>query len=229
VPRVLLMRDNSNNRYQLHSTTKPYLDMVRKHVEPYTFTLNGEEILVLPGVMSPKYDWAGHYMIENLPDVRDADVLEVGSGCGLVAMAAYRRGARRVLATDINPVAVENTRLNFERIGAQHACEAILSDMFEDVSGQFDVVIFNAPYHGCAAGDDLEKGVADENYRALTAFFRDIHQHIKSQGRVVVGFSSSGDHDLFDGLVKESSLRLVTSVEDTRWGYQCEVHTFDTS
>lgn len=210
--------------YQLHSTTPAYLDTVRTHTEPYTFRLNGEEILILPGVMSPKYDWAGHFMIEMLPDVKGKDVLEIGSGCGLVSMAAYRAGAKSVLATDINPVAVENTRLNFERMGAGGICRVIYSDMYDRVEGDFDVVIFNAPYHGCRASDDLEKGVADEEYGSLRTFFNGLSPRVRPGGIAAVGFSNSGDHALFIRLRDSCGLDFIDWHEDTREGYQCEVH-----
>lgn len=217
-------KQDATHGYKLHNSTPTYLGLVREHTEPYFFELNGESILILPGVMSPKYDWAGHYMIENLPDVQGKDVLEIGSGCGLVSMAAFRNDAKSVLATDINKKAVENTALNFERINASSTCHAIYSDVFDRVEGQFDVVIFNAPYHGCEAADDLEKGVADEGYYALRRFFAGLRNHLKDGGVAAIGFSSSGDHQLFDQLCHDSGLDVVNSVEDVRHGYQCEVH-----
>ncbi len=220
------MIDKKDHGYQLHETTPDYLDLVRSHKEPYIFKLNGEDILILPGVMSPKYDWAGHYMIENLPDVKDKDVLEIGCGCGLVSMAAFRAGAEKVVAVDINLAAIDNTNQNFIRIGTNDKCVAKYSDVFKNVDGLFDVVIFNAPYHACKANDDLEKGVADENYKALRDFFLDVASFLKNDGVVAVGFSSSGDHVLFDKLSQSSGLELTNSVSDIRQGYQCEIHTY---
>lgn len=218
------MNETHRHGYRLHATTPVYLALVRKHAEPYVFQLDGEDILVLPGVMSPKYDWAGHFMIEKLPAVEGKDFLEIGSGCGLVSMAAFRRGAHTVLATDINPQAVENTRRNFERIGATTRCRAIHTDMFQGIDTEFDVVVFNAPYHGCRAADDLEKGVADDNYVALRAFFEGLEARLRPGGIAAVGFSSSGDHELFGKLKSSCGLTAVARYEDVRHGYQCEVH-----
>jgi len=218
------MNDTNRHGYQLHTTTPVYLELVRKHTEPYTFQLNGEDILVLPGVMSPKYDWAGHFMIEKLPAVEGKEFLEIGSGCGLVSMAAFRRGANTVLATDISPQAVENTRLNFKRIGAEQRCRAIQTDMFQGIDTQFDVVVFNAPYHGCRAADDLEKGVADNDYTALRSFFSGVSSRLRRGAIAAVGFSSSGDHELFTQLKSSCGLIPVAQYEDIRDGYQCEVH-----
>jgi ribosomal protein L11 methyltransferase len=50
---------------------------------------------------------------EILPSFKGkAAVLDVGTGSGILAIAAHKLGARRVVAIDIDPVAVENARKN---------------------------------------------------------------------------------------------------------------------
>ena len=50
-------------------------------------------------------------------DGRGARSLDVGSGSGILSIAAVRLGAGRVLALDIDPIAVEATRANAQRNG----------------------------------------------------------------------------------------------------------------
>ncbi len=70
-------------------------------------------------------------------------VIDVGTGTGILAIAACHMGARDVLAIDIDPVAVrvaaENTRINHmeDRIRARHG------DLLEAVDEVADVVIAN--------------------------------------------------------------------------------------
>ncbi len=51
-------------------------------------------------------------------------VLDIGSGSGVLSIAAARLGASAVLATDIDPVAVEATRANCELNGLGHLVQA---------------------------------------------------------------------------------------------------------
>ncbi|CAH1232638.1 ETFBKMT [Branchiostoma lanceolatum] len=52
------------------------------------------------------------YILDHGSVVKDKSVLDVGSGCGASAIAAAMRGARRVLANDIDPVAAAAMKMN---------------------------------------------------------------------------------------------------------------------
>jgi ribosomal protein L11 methyltransferase len=69
-----------------------------------------------------------------------ASVLDVGTGSGLLAIAARKLGASRVAANDEDPVAVEVARENAARNGA--ALE-LTGAPVERIPGAFDVVVAN--------------------------------------------------------------------------------------
>ncbi|GLI45641.1 HemK2/MTQ2 family protein methyltransferase [Methanoculleus bourgensis] len=73
-----------------------------------------------------------------LREVRPADrVLEVGTGSGYVGASVLGRAAS-VVATDINPYAVECARAR--------GVATVRTDLFAGLSGPFDLVLFNPPY-----------------------------------------------------------------------------------
>jgi ribosomal protein L11 methyltransferase len=69
-----------------------------------------------------------------------ATVLDVGTGSGLLAIAARKLGARRVAANDNDPVAVDVARENAERNAV--ALELTVAPV-EAIAGTFDVVVAN--------------------------------------------------------------------------------------
>lgn len=73
---------------------------------------------------------------------RGALVLDVGCGSGILAVAAARLGAARVLAVDIDPHAVQTTAANAARNGVADVVSA-RSVAVELVTGRFDVVVAN--------------------------------------------------------------------------------------
>lgn len=67
-------------------------------------------------------------------------VLDVGTGSGILAIAAAKRGSREVIAVDTDQVAVDATRENAERNGVR---VGVHLGSAADVDGAFDVVLAN--------------------------------------------------------------------------------------
>lgn len=78
-----------------------------------------------------------------MPDIRGAKILDLGSGTGILAIAALKLGAAHAVCVDIEPQAVEtarsNCRLNQLETGATHVTGTL--DAVAD-SG-FDVALAN--------------------------------------------------------------------------------------
>jgi methylase of polypeptide subunit release factors len=220
----------------IHVTTRPYLDKVNSHTTAYVVDIFGEEVTVLPGVMSPKYDWAGVYMIDYLPkDFSNLSVLELGPGSGLVSLFIGLRGAKSITALDINPVAVENTRINLKNHNIKNF-EVMVSDVFSAVPGElYDRIVFNLPYHDSVPQNDLEKGVIDEDYGAMKNFFAEAKDYLTTDGLLYVGFSQSGKLDVFTEELNKNNLEIVDFEELNNWEkgdykgedfhYNCQVYT----
>ena len=209
-----------NPPYSLHTTTPGALTSMREHTEPYDVDVAGRQIRVLPGVWSPAYDWSSLFYVENFPDVNGRSFLEIGSGTGVISVFAGLNGATRVVAVDVNEAAVRNSALNFERFGLKNAV-AFGSDGFSSINERFDVITWNAPYHGSRPRDMLERGCADENYHDIRAFFRDVESHLTPGGLVVFGFSESGDLPLIETLIAEAGFRVKQRLSDWRQDYNC--------
>lgn len=86
---------------------------------------------------------------ENL-DVHTADdVLDLGTGCGLLGILAAQK-AKSVLAVDINPCAINcakhNTSLNNIQDNMSFLRSDLLSALHTADDVLFDLIMFNAPY-----------------------------------------------------------------------------------
>jgi release factor glutamine methyltransferase len=103
-------------------------------------------VLPVPGVFKPHSD--SLLLARRLSGearAAGASVLDLCTGSGVLAIAAARAGARRVVAVDVSRRAVLAARLNAMLNGVQ--IEAVRGDLFAPVRGErFDLIVSNPPY-----------------------------------------------------------------------------------
>jgi len=76
-------------------------------------------------------------------DVRDRRVIDVGTGSGVLALAAWRLGASSVAAIDNDADALQNARENIERNGATGTIEVLNVDLSSVSLRPADIVLAN--------------------------------------------------------------------------------------
>ncbi|ONI81721.1 methylase [Actinosynnema sp. ALI-1.44] len=140
-------------------------------------------------------------------EVKEGDrVLDMGAGSGAHGIAAAHKAAE-VIAVDISPYAVAAVRANAELNNVGDRVKAHQSDIFENVEGLFDLIIFNPPFHWFPARNVAEAATTDENYAALTRFFREARGHLADGGRMMIFFSTVGDIDYLRKLMRDAGFR----------------------
>src|SRR5262245_66461 len=81
-------------------------------------------------------------MLQRL-DLRGARVLDIGTGSGVLALAAWKLGAGDVVAIDNDPDALDSARENIARNGAAAAIDIIRDDLGSLRIERADVVLAN--------------------------------------------------------------------------------------
>lgn len=192
-----------------------------------TFDYLGRTIAVPPQVQP--ITGMSHMLGEAvLAETRESDrVLDMGTGSGVNAILAAG-AARRVVAVDVNPVAVAAARANAEANGVADRVEVRESDVFSAVEGEFDLIVFDPPFRWFAPRDLLESATTDENYRAMTEFFRSVRRHLAPGGRMLISFGTSGDLGYLRRLMDEQGFRAeaVARRDLTRDGVRIEYFVF---
>ncbi|RHW38584.1 50S ribosomal protein L11 methyltransferase [Lysinibacillus yapensis] len=70
-------------------------------------------------------------------------VVDVGTGSGVLSIAAAMLGAKKVHALDLDPVAVKSAKENIEHNKVQQIAEVYQGNLLDTVTGQADVVVAN--------------------------------------------------------------------------------------
>ena len=79
-------------------------------------------------------------------ELKGKSVLDVGCGSGILSIFAAKRGAKRVTAVDIDPLAVEETKENADLNKVSDKLE-VLRGGPDSVEGTYDVVVANLEIH----------------------------------------------------------------------------------
>lgn len=138
-----------------------------------------------------------------LAEARQGDrVLDMGTGCGVNAILAAARGAQ-VVAVDVNAKAIAAARANAERNGVADRVQVRHSDVFSDVDGAFDLIVFDPPFRWFKPRGLAETAITDEGYRAMTSFFRQACRHLAPDGRMLIFVGTSGDIGYLKHLMTE--------------------------
>jgi len=82
-------------------------------------------------------------ILEELPQVQGARVLDLGSGTGILAIGALHLGAAQAVCIDINPDAVRTCRSNCEHNGVSERVTHITGSLDSAKERDFDLVLAN--------------------------------------------------------------------------------------
>jgi release factor glutamine methyltransferase len=129
---------------------------------------------------------------ENLAVPKGASVLDVGTGCGMLAILAAQK-ADSVIAVDLNPYAVRCAKANSQLNGVRGKMAFLQADLFAAFQNKalFDLVSFNAPYLPAAEGEAdswmVRAWAGGANGRqVIDRFIAQVPFHLKPEGMVLL-------------------------------------------
>jgi len=131
-----LKKQVENHRHKRYQT-----DIFLKNISLNNF-------IVEPNVMRPEVMTSmlvANWLAENSGIYEGQRILDMGCGTGILGIVTSR-AAKSVKLADISLDAVINTAENLKRFDHENKCSVVQSDLFYNVNGEFDLIIFNQPY-----------------------------------------------------------------------------------
>lgn len=187
----------------------------------YEVEILGRKFVVYPNVFSPKYFNDTEFFARELPIRAGEEFLEIGPGAGVASVFAALRGVKHVTAIDINPAAVKNTKENARLNGVKEKLTVMVGDIYEPLAknSKFDTIYWNTPFGYVNKSKNisiLEKAVYDPGYKATHRFISQAKQHLKENGRLLIGFSTSlGKFGILKKFLNEAGfqVRLISKTK----------------
>jgi release factor glutamine methyltransferase len=154
-------------------------------------------------------------------EVKKGDrVLDLGTGTGIQGIFAAQK-ASSVLSVDINPQAIKCARLNAITNNLKDKIKVKKSNLFSNIKGKYDLIIFNPPFRWFKPRDILEKASSDEDYKNLKKFFKNVRKYLNKDGRILLVFSESGDLKFLEQLIKNNNFKkeIMAKKKLNNWYY----------
>jgi methylase of polypeptide subunit release factors len=131
------------------------------------------------GVFSPtRHEYVS--LMLAAPPPTGKTVFDIGTGTGILGLVALQRGAKSVVATDVEPRAVACARDNAARLGLAGRMTVAERALFPE--GRADLVLCNPPWVPHAPKTRLDRAVFDEGGRFLSAFLLGVGAHLNAGG-----------------------------------------------
>ena len=179
----------------------------------------GKKFKVLKGVFWPHED--SKEIVKSMNINNGDSVLDLFTGSGVIAIHAALSGAKKVVAVDINPTAVENVNINAKKFGLENVVEARVSDVFSAIEegDQFDVITGNPPFSDKPVDNEderyIEQTIKDTGLVVQNKLFNDLEKYLKPNGRAYFSQANFGGVSEMLALAKEKGFdyRLVGTNE----------------
>lgn len=204
------------------------IEQTRKFLEEHRRTdwdrtiINGIEFAIHPKVFHAGHFPSTAWFASELSSLikKDSSFCEIGCGSGVIScLLALAHPKLKITATDINPHASENTQLNAQNLGVLPRMTVLTGDVLDSIlpNVTFDTIFWALPFGFLDPGKPInleEAQVFDPGYRAIRKFFQTAKNHLKSNGRILIGFSPDLGHlSLIEELAKASNIRLTKVAE----------------
>ena len=153
-----------------------------------------EKVFSYPYIYEPAEDsfLIINFIEENAPLFYNKDVLDMGTGSGILSVKAADSGAN-VTSVDINSFAIERVRKKF---GMKYRKKIAfkVSNLFSNIRKKFDIIMFNPPYLPMNKKEDKDIAMAvsggKHGYELIQDFFSKVNRYLKDEGFILLVFSS---------------------------------------
>jgi release factor glutamine methyltransferase len=173
----------------------------------------------LSDVFHPQFTISTKLLMQFLEshELNNKSFLELGCGTGFISVLAAKNGAK-VLATDINSKALENTTLNAQLNHVK--LEVLKSDLFDSIPNQvFDYIIINPPYYPRTPKSIAENAwFCGENFEYFEKLFSQLGDYFSVSSKVFMILSEDCQLASIEAIANRNKFEFSQVSKSKKWG-----------
>lgn len=127
------------------------------------------------------------------------EVIDVGCGTGVLSIAAAKLGANKVLALDLDEIAVKSAKLNIELNQVDNKIDVKQNNLLSDIDVSADVIVANI--------------LAE----VIVKFTGDVERLLKTNGIFIASGIIQSKADLVKESIEETGLIVLEKIQDQDW------------
>ena len=177
----------------------------------------GCAIIINPKVfpVDSKFSYSSKITAKRIPE-NPGFVLDLGAGTGVQAIIAAKRGAKKVLALDIDDNCLDNVRENVNYNKLEKIIEVRKSNLFKAVKSyeKFDLIISQLPFADVDYDCNIKHFLFDPKYKLHNLFLKDAKQHLKKNGKIFLPSGSVANEKKLLYLINKYKYKINSVIEE---------------
>ena len=164
------------------------------------------------------FSYSSKITAKRLRPKKDDVVLDIGTGTGVQAIIAAKRGAKRVVAVDIDKNSLENARQNVKFHKLVKVIEIRKSDLFSNIGPdeKFDIIVSQLPFANVDYKHKISHFLFDPGFKLHTRLMKDAKKHLTNKGKLFIPSSQIADEKRLLKLIKKYDYKIL-KIEKERY------------
>lgn len=178
----------------------------------------GEKIIIHKNVfpVDSPFSYSSKITAKRIPK-NAGTVLDVGTGTGVQSIIAAKKGAKKVVAVDIDENSLENAKENVEFHKLKNVIEVRKSDLFNSIAEneKFDLIISQLPFADVDYRSSVGHFLFDAEFKLHERLLKDGKNHLNPNGRIFIPSGEVANEKKLKELIKKFDYKILEVEENT--------------
>ncbi len=191
-------------------------DKLLRH-DDYVIEVEGISILIKDKVFSPdpRITQSSNMLLKHLPNVSWKEVLDIWCWTGIVWLTAAKKGAKRVVCSDVDMHAILNAKENVASNNLQNNIEVLQSNLFDALDWKFDYIFANLPILDEVWNSNVQKN--NSTSTLIQRFLREKSKYLSKNWKTYLTRASFADIEPLYSYFKSMKLDVKEIKETKAW------------